>query len=525
MKNPLSRMFVVAVIVITGVIVAGCGLPRELKNEANGVPDRIAEAITNVEKLEGSFVNLRGTGDYEFFRPYDERENWEDFYGQAKAKLTDAEGIYSDQLKPAIDRNDPEEESSIRTQLDRVNLARREALELARTPGTRMEFLREVSESAPQMVEDAGAQMVVLTASYRGLEAMVNKARKDFPQKNDDLVTRYAPIKNLYDQAEGSLKTAQTEFRSSTPDYARLGDSVTMIKDNGEKLPQEGEALSAKVGELGRSYNKQLVDMKEEFTVTVGRTSWNESSDWPSEHDYQYAPRQVDTPTYEYFSSLTQDTLARGRSVQIERDRWNALQVNLTENWPSRYDNSSEYWLSGTGVRNFHKYIETENDKRTETDWVEVDEDVYQANLENLGMDILSKPYGAYEEEALAEASPPGMSYVGNQRYGEWRRDNQGNSFWAWYGQYAFFSMMFGGRRPYYYYRNDWNSWNSGYRGSRPYYGPSGDTNRYGTRSARTRQQYAGSTFSRTGGFRAQDASVRGAGARARSGGPSRGGK
>lgn len=526
MKKPMLRFVVGAVIVITGIIVAGCsGLPGDLKKQANAVPDTISEARANVEKLEGSFANLKGTGEYDFFRPYDERENWNDFYGQARAKLTDAEAVYTNSLKPAVDRNNPEEEEFVRSQLDRINLARREALDLGRTPGNRMEFLREVSESAPQMVEIAATQMAAMTVSYRGLEAMLNKAREDYPQKNEDLVSRFAPLRDLHVQSQGSLGTAQTEFASSTPDYARLGDSVTTVKDNGEKFVQEGEGLSAKVGELGRSYNRQLVDMKSDFYVTVGRTSWNESSDWPSEHDYRYAPRQVDGPTYEYFASLTQDTLARGRNVQVDRNMWNALQVNLTEDWPSRSDNASQHWLADSNVRYFHKYIETESEVRTETDWIEVDEGVYEANLNNLGMDIISKPFGAYEEEALSEASPPGMSYVGNQRYGEWRRDDRGNSFWHWYGQYAFFSMMFGGPRPYYYYRNDWNTWNSGYRGRRPYYGPSDDPGRYGTSSSRTRQQYSGSTFARTGGFRAQDSSVRGAGARTRSGGPGRGGK
>lgn len=51
-----------------------------------------------------------------------------------------------------------------------------------------------------------------------------------------------------------------------------------------------------------------------------------------------------------------------------------------------------------------------------------------------------------------------GSQYIGNPRYGSWNHGS-GGSFWAWYGQYHFFSSMFGGRRSYY---NDWAG-NRGY--------------------------------------------------------------
>jgi hypothetical protein len=51
-----------------------------------------------------------------------------------------------------------------------------------------------------------------------------------------------------------------------------------------------------------------------------------------------------------------------------------------------------------------------------------------------------------------------GQQLVGNPNYGSWRQNSSGNSFWAWYGQYAFFSSMMS--RPYYY--SSWSS-NRGY--------------------------------------------------------------
>jgi hypothetical protein len=73
----------------------------------------------------------------------------------------------------------------------------------------------------------------------------------------------------------------------------------------------------------------------------------------------------------------------------------------------------------------------------------------------------------------------PGSQYIGNPQYGRWSQGS-GGSFWAWYGQYAFFSNMFGGRR---YYYNDWGS-NRGYS----YYSDYGRNN-YTSRSQRASQR------------------------------------
>lgn len=71
----------------------------------------------------------------------------------------------------------------------------------------------------------------------------------------------------------------------------------------------------------------------------------------------------------------------------------------------------------------------------------------------------------------------PGSQYVGNPHYGHWSHGS-GGSFWAWYGQYAFFSSMFG--RNHYYH--DWAG-NRGYS----YYHDVG-RNHYTSRTQRTRQ-------------------------------------
>ncbi len=115
------------------------------------------------------------------------------------------------------------------------------------------------------------------------------------------------------------------------------------------------------------------------------------------------------------------------------------------------------------------------------TDWYVVDKNFFQKHANDLGMEVCSKSDGKVEKVV----SPPGYSnYVGNSRYGSWQNDGSGNSFWAFYGQYAFMSSMMGlMTNPV--YRSGYQDYR-GYRtAGQPYYGrTSTGAPAYGTYSA-----------------------------------------
>lgn len=127
----------------------------------------------------------------------------------------------------------------------------------------------------------------------------------------------------------------------------------------------------------------------------------------------------------------------------------------------------------------FHKFQVVTPEKSTKTDWIEVSKDFYENNLPFLGMTVYSKQDG----KGADMAGPPGYEYVGNSKYGRWETDSSGNSFWAFYGQYAFLSSMLGGGPI---YRNNYDTYYSYRSQNRPYYGPNKE---YGTNGKVTKTQ------------------------------------
>jgi hypothetical protein len=514
-----------------GVVLA-CGLPAVVKEQAGNIPGQIEQAQTRVGKVQADFEKYRQGDEYkEFLEVYGQRENWSANFTKALARVDDARGILEKKVQPLIEQNDKQTVDAVRVELKRITEALREARTLAAEPGQRMEFLKEARQEGPEWVKAATVELAELQLLYTDLSAVVKTAQTDHPDKMDDLTGRLGQSKQLYEQAVKQLESAQTELGNDVPDYALLGDGCKIVANNLAVIKDQDKALRARIAELGQSYSRRLVDMNIEYFVQVGRTSWSNKYDYPTEHEYTYSPRQVNEEGYGFFAPLidkpivayTRGWTGWGQRIGIDKNRWNALEIDWQERWP-RGDDDSEFRIDDTPTSFFHKYVDIRNGVETKGDWQKVSEEVYDANEENLGMTIISKPYGQYEEEVSLVASPAGMDKVGNPRYGRWETGPDGRRRWSFLETYAFYHLIFGGRRHYYYHDN-WTGWRRDYRGRKPYYGPATDPARYGTYSNNTRQSYAGSTFAKRGGFRTQAPSTRAAGTATRGRGPGGRGK
>lgn len=135
-----------------------------------------------------------------------------------------------------------------------------------------------------------------------------------------------------------------------------------------------------------------------------------------------------------------------------------------------------------------HKYKVFKNVEKDSigkvSEWKTVSEVFFAENLNNMGLELASK---SEDGKIHKMPSPPGFNnMVGNKKYGEWQTNSSGQSFWHFYGQYAFMSSMMHAMHPtpviyrdsYYHYNNYRNNPNT--RNS-PYYGTG--ASQYGTNS------------------------------------------
>ncbi|MDH5424731.1 MAG: hypothetical protein OEY29_07060 [Gammaproteobacteria bacterium] len=549
-NRSLSGLFYV---LISSFFLTACsGLSDGVVQSIENIPDQLVRHNDFIVAKKTEFDQLGSHQEWLFFKPYLEKEGWEENFAKSKEFLAAADTLYQSKIIPIMDRDDPNEDTAARIQLRLFEIELEKSRQAALYPEQRIAFLINVRDTASVIHEKAQREFDQLIALAKKLTKRANNVSSDYAHKKDDVTEKLNVLNSLLEKASASSKQINYQFSklSADIDYASFGDEAVALSKTLADTTDYQNKINEKFDELYKSYTKILADQRIEYFVVIGRASWCEGEYCGDGTTGYYPAVMIDEKLFEYFDSLQTDTIANlssswGRQnfkLNVPKAVWDALRIDKKWNWP-RGDDYAEYWIEKIYTNTFHRYVEVVNEQMTEGEWIAVKEDDFWSQFDNLGMAILTKPYGYYEEDALKDAQPVGMATIakplmtnglatGSNQYGEWRNEN-GRSFWHYYGMYSFFNALTG--RPRYYY-DDYNSYRSHRRGS-PYYGRA---NEYGTWGSSTYDngRYRDSDFARRNpadiqaarsgksqrSSRAQS-SIRGAGESSRSRGPAGGGK
>ncbi len=508
---------------------SGCaGLPEILVREAARTATGIENEYRRIEGAERQYEAFPQSAEYARLAEYAERENWPGHFSAARAKVDAARGIFEIEVEPTIEKDEAQSAGALQTSLQKIAPLLASARTSSQMWMERRDFLIDVSQTVDSRMRECEAALQVMRDEESALVATSRQAKLAHVARSDDIDRLVTPLTELLAASEKEFATASTEFGSPSSDrgldLAVFGDSCEMVTRNSTEFATRVPELVAKLAELDVSYSRTLIDMKTEYGLLIRRESWDDGRDYPTTHLLDFRVDNISPETYQHFGGIEGTLATFSQSIFGSRFRlrsgakeehWNTLGIDPLRQWPGG-DNKAEYWVQGDESRYFHKYLIQEDGVTSESGWVEVTEELFFANIENLGMDVESKPYGSFASESLTHAAPPGMAYVGNPHYGSWASDGRGGSVWTWLPTYLFFSTMFGS--PVRYGRSEWDTWSGGYRGTRPYYGGSPETPEWGTNGQTTQASPSmqGSSFGRTGGFRRPASTVRGAGPRMR---------
>ncbi len=532
-------------IIFLSVFLTACGgLPEEYVKQAESIATNFEANKKQIENKKNQNLNYLKSEKGQFLQPYAKQENWNKFFSIAQQTLNQAQQNYQKIITPLLEKNDEKDEVALRVAIIRINKLIVQSEKDAKQASLRADFLVKAKDNASQYAVTSKELITQIDVLLNSAQQFIEKPAIDYPAKAYDIEKRYQILDKLRKNAHQSLSTATIELEklsSNDINYAIFADNVKNISDLHKQLNADVPALKNKLQELYRSYSKTLTDMRIDYFVQIGRTSWDNYYDYPTEHT-QHFTSKVAKEVASYFDSLAEGKLAWTNSsgslrLYIDKRMWSALKIVPHSSWSSG-DDEGEFWVNNVIFKYYHKYVITENQSQKEVDWQAVKEDYYWQNEKNLGLTIVSKPYGKYEDETIKKATPPGMEYIakpimvngkptGSNQYGEWRQNSSGTSFWHYYIAYSFMRSMVG--NPYSY--NNYNHYasrnsNTGYYGS---------NNRYGTYGSSTynNSRYKNSTYSRqnpsvktaNGRKRLQTASVRSSGPKSRGRGPSGGGK
>lgn len=413
---------------------------------------------------------------------------------------------------------------------------------VAAAPERRLERLREARRNAVEWFIEASRLQAAAQEDHAATRALVERYQGEFPDRRDAIATRFAPGERAMQALNTGAEAvaAQEALRAARQpiDIGLLATGYDAVLANRQAVLENRQILTRDLPTLARAYSKVLMDMREWYYVCVSRTSWNESS--YAEREYHYPCVRVSAAALEAaegFDDYDREFLLMRRAwggewhtdlqaisnvvtAQQTSVLWNELGLNPRINWPQN-DDSASFWVRELREEYYHRYRFLENGEIRNGEWEQVTLALYDQHYDDLGMAILEKPFGQFEDEAVRTAAPPGMALVGDSRTGEWRSDGNNGLLWFWLGRYSSYNGLYG---PGWggYSQSEWNEYRNHRGRGESFYGSG--TRTYGTLGSSTRTgPLAGSDFGRAGGFREAAAEVRSAGPAGRSGGPQSG--
>lgn len=516
--------------------------------EAESLADTLSRQQQKIESRKQSFNELQQSNDWDFLKPYAERENWQQAFNDAFKELEQAKKINEDQIVPILDRD---HEDDVLKLVEAVKNSRQLVLksnQLSEQPLAKATLLLDSRDNKQSIHSSTQSKANQASNALSSFVSQAADTAKRYPDKANDIAEKQAHLQSLEDKIQENAETVNTEFNASSTDFARFAEAYQTVDTTYEVFDADLSSYITLLAQLDRSYVKVLTDQKVDFFVTVGRANWCEGEYCREGTQMRYPPVKVDSNTFEYFDSLRIEPMARmTRSwgnekfkLRIPQNRWDALGIKKKYQWNHKYP-YAEYWVDRTQAKTYHRYTVIEDGNAVEQAWQPVKNDYFWQNYENLGMAIVTKPLGFYESESIRTAEPVGMAAIakptmvngvptGSNQYGEWRQDSSGSSFWFYYGMYRILGdFVTPGRYSY----NDWNGYYSSGRGS-TYYGRNREYGTFG-RSTYSHSRYKNSSFStrnpsavkaaQTGNTSSVASSIRGAGSAYRGKGPSRSGK
>jgi hypothetical protein len=482
----------------------GCW-PRKFTKQVKAVPMRIEMTRVKMQESKSSFDDFRSGSDYAKLKTYDERENWNLYFQKAEEEIQHAQNLFDKDISVLLKKKKKEQIPQTQQLMEQIEIARNKAAEWMKKPQDRANLILFAMKNMDNFPAQINSERKMYELYYNQFVEDGTKAQKAFPQKKEDIDSKIAGLKKQFEDAKDANRIVLEECKKTNPDFAMMIDNVNKGTELNDAIKNNSIQLTVLVRQLYHTYTKTLVDMK------VVEKPWVQLVTYRWSNYAEYDNTKVTNNEKRFLS----ESEAKQFEAQFQRnpEGFVVRRGSDYEIWAENFDFDEEF---------YHRYAVTEDGERTVGNWEIVAEGFYDENEDNLGMDIVSKPYGFYESESLRQAVPEGMALIGNKRCGRWVKDRSGNRYWEWYGKYMFYSRLLGGNR---YYYNDWDNWHRGYRGRRAYYGNNDEV--YGTygRTVRTSSRFNKTNYARKTGFKTQSASVRGAGKSARGRGPGGGGK
>ena len=485
----------------------GCGIKTEVIESGQ-------RTVINIDEIEKFYIkensSIVNNPLYIQYKEIADKENLLSSFEKAKKEIEELSIL-------KISINDLIKNNSSKTEMDLISIIGQSNGKITAIKNNvlyihkRLELYSDFEKNRKKYELEMEAFYLKLSLLNNELFELKLKMKEKYPEKKGDIEELVNPI--LDSNKVLAIKLLSLSSEKDIASFLSIYDNIIL---NGEKIIAEIKDTKGSLGSLDISIVKIVKEAKKESFFLPTIFTWDEGSDGgEGQQDLELfkvsneAADLAEKDNVELIATYGARFLSGSAfdciTSEIICKEFYVFKNNLQ--YISSYHNHGELWISDIQYKYYINYLLIENGVVSETGLKEVSEEEFEEYGDAVGKEIYSKPLGFFDSEAVETANPIGAGFVNNPKYGEWKTDSSGNSFWHYYGQYAFITNLmdsFGNRNNY--SRDNYNTWKKEEQSSG------------GSASVRTRNKESG--INRSG-----NNSIRGVGHTARGRGSNGGGK
>ncbi|MCK5685724.1 hypothetical protein KAJ27_16445 [bacterium] len=468
-KKGIPGWVIVLIMLFFGGLFFGLlgGLDSATKESVGNAQNFLKKAKRKFQKSKSELIAEIKASDV--LKEYSEKENWNKNLDGIEQELLNAEKIMNKDVLPTLEKNDSELKNIIVTGVKKI-------FEICREQSKNLDQLNNRKKAFSSMITNLGKNKKKYNVQLKSMKNELVKngnlnnrlkmVVKLYPKKKNILIKEWTILKNKYKEELKLYKSFKKEAEIESPDYANLLDLEKQFKKTRKEFQKTHKNLSKNIDELNTAFDRILADMKHKESFFIEYAVYGNSE----------TPKNVST-------SQVSSNVYKGSYVNqvVRSGEWNDTCVDAM--W-------KEYKF-------YHKYKDIKNGKSELTKWIPVSDDVYERNIENLGMVVENKPKGFYMSESTCKIVPPGYSYLNNSKYGSWKKKN-GKKVWVSLPEYeAQIDALYEDETP----EMDYEDYDLYIHHRGPYYGRPGRL-RWGSRGSWTNKRFGRTHFIKRGGTR-----------------------
>jgi len=225
-------------------------------------------------------------------------------------------------------------------------------------------------------------------------------------------------------------------------------DDGSLDKEKKERVV--AEQLSAQTGSKIQILSQKLSGKELSNAKLIGLYADVVEKDDPSVKEIVEHFREESTPSGDLYTSLV-------RRYQSVNNAFITAKNKVDSSEKENQDYKQGYLTYSNTVEPELKSI---NGAASEDDFNDALSDIVNT-LAEMSKDKLARVDGKKPAEFYAQTNAqnngPGTLLVGNETYGHWRQNEQGDSFWEFYGKYAMLSSLLGQNNSGHVYYNNWS--------------------------------------------------------------------